>query len=161
VSTHPSAEFKACVNLERQGWDTFCPAIAKTIKSGRRVRTELRPLFPGYALVALDTARDAWRSVNGTIGVRQLVHFGSDPSPLPTGVVEALQAMSDDHGRVDFSRQLEVGGKVRFLAGPFAEMIGSLEHLDGRGRVRVFLTLFGRETEVKAHARDVIPMRDT
>ncbi len=157
VNTQPLSELRACLNLERQGWRTFCPRIAKTIRSARRVKTELRPLFPGYAFVALDINRDAWSSVNSTFGVRHLVRSGDLPSALPDGVVPALMEMSDGSGRVDFSSRLTVGESVRFLAGPFADMIGSLAHLDGSGRVRVLLSLFGRETEVRTRAADLAP----
>lgn len=158
ANTIPASELKACAHLERQGFVPFCPHVEKTIRSGRRVKMELRPLFPGYLFVALDLRRDAWRSVNGTFGIRHLVQLGDVPSPLPHGVVEALQEMSQSLGRVDFSNRLAVGDKVRFLAGPFADMIGALEHLDGNGRVRVLLSLFGRETTVKARAADLHPV---
>lgn len=157
VNTLPAAELRASANLARQGWQPFCPRIAKTIRSGRRVKTELRPLFPGYVFVALNPLRDAWRSVDGTFGVRHIIRSGDKPSPLPVGVVEALQDMSEALGRVDFSCRLAVGQRVRFLSGPFAEMIGALEHMDGHGRVQVLLTLFGRETQVKARAADLAP----
>lgn len=159
VSTPVAAEPRACANLIRQGFLPFCPQVARTIRSGRRVRTELRPLFPGYVFVSLDLKRDAWRSVNGTFGVRQLVHLGGQPSPLPRGVVETLQEMSRALGRVDFSARLAVGEKVRFLGGPFADMIGALEHLDGSGRVRVLISLLGRETTVKTSAQELVPLR--
>lgn len=157
VNTLPAAELRACANLARQGWQHFCPRVARTIRSGRRVKTELRPLFPGYVFVALDPLRDAWRSVDGTFGVRHIIRSGDRPSPLPEGVVEALQAMSAGLGRVDFSCRLAVGQRVRFLAGPFADMIGALEQMDGSGRVQVLLTLFGRETQVRARAADIVP----
>lgn len=107
--------------------------------------------------MALDPFRDARRSVDGTFGVRHIVRSGDRPSPLPEGVVGALQAMSAALGRVDFSRRLAVGQRVRFLARPFADMIGALEQMDGSGRVQVLLTLFGRETQVKARAIDIVP----
>lgn len=65
--------------------------------------------------------------------------------------------MSEALGRVDFSSRLAVGARVRFLSGPFAEMIGALERMDGNGRVQVLLTLFGRETQVRARAADLVP----
>lgn len=157
VNTLPTAELRACANLARQGWQPSCPRIARAIRSERRVKTELRPLFPGYVFVALDPMRDAWRSVDGTFGVRHIIRSGEMPSPLPEGVVKTLQEMSGVLGRVDFSCRLAVGQRVRLLSGPFAEMIGALEHMDGNGRVRVLLTLFGRETQVRARAVDLVP----
>lgn len=129
----------------------------RTIRCGRRVRTEPRPLFPGYTFVSLDITRDAWRSVNGTFGVRKLVECGGMPSPVPSPLIVALMEMVEADGCVSFASQLEKGSRVQFLSGPFYGMIGSLEHLDGQGRIRVLLSLFGRETQVKARAVDVRP----
>jgi len=129
----------------------------KTIRSARRVKTELRPLFPGYAFVSLDITREPWRSVDGTFGVRQLVRSGDLPAALPESVMASLMSLTDGQGRVDFTSCLAVGDKVRFLAGPFAEMIGSLAHLDAQGRVRVLLNILGRDTQVRTRAEDLAP----
>jgi len=157
VNTHPSQEAKATANLMRQGWTTFYPRTPKTIRHSRRIRTELRPFFPGYVFVALDPLRDAWRAVDSTYGVRQLVRQGELPAPLPPGIVEGLQAMMAEDGRIIFTSALNQGDKVRFLAGPFADMIGSLERLDANGRVLVLLDLLGRATHVQAKAADLAP----
>jgi transcription elongation factor/antiterminator RfaH len=157
VNTHPAAEAKANDNLMRQGWATFYPRTLKTIRHSRRIRTELRPFFPGYVFVALDPLRDAWRVVDSTYGVRHLVRQGDRPSPVPPGIVEGLQAMMGDDGRIVFTSALNAGDKVRFLAGPFADMIGSLERLDANGRVLVLLDLLGRPTHVQAKAVDLAP----
>ena len=118
----------------------------------------LRPLFPSYAFVALDLRVDAWRSVDGTVGVRGLVKSAGVPSPLPAGFVESLRAVSDKDGRISFSRDLRIGSEVKFLTGPFAEMIGSLVRLDNRGRALVLLSMLGRTTEVRASASALMPV---
>lgn len=118
---------------------------------------ERRPLFPGYAFVSLDIARDAWRSVNGTFGVRRIIECGGQPAAVPEGIVAALMEMTNADGCVTFAAQFAVGDRVRFLAGPFTEMIGTLGQLDAQGRVRVLLSLFGRETEVQTRASNLAP----
>lgn len=158
MNTHPSSELKACRHLENQGWTSFCPRIAKTIRSGRRIRTELRPFFPGYVFVMLDLGSDRWRSVDSTFGVRSIVKSGDRPAPVPAGIVEMLQAMTEDTGQIVFSSRLRPGDKVRFLTGPFAEMVGSLERLDGSGRVMVLLDLLGRATAVTAQSSELQPL---
>jgi transcription elongation factor/antiterminator RfaH len=158
VNTHPASEQKACKHLENQGWTTFFPRIARTIRSGRRVKTELRPHFPGYVFVQLDLGWDPWRSVDSTIGVRSLVKAGDRPVAVPIGVIETLQDMTLDNGQIVFTSNLRPGGKVRFLTGPFAEMIGALERLDAKGRVLVLLNLLGRETLVASQATEVQPL---
>lgn len=159
VNTHPSAEQRACMHLENQRWQTFFPKIARTTRSGRRVRTELRPLFPGYIFVHMDIGREPWRAVDSTAGVRGLVKNGETPAAVPDGVVEALQDMAQLDGQVVFTASLRPGEQVRFLTGPFVEMVGALEQLDSKGRVLVLLNLFGRATHVAARASELQPLR--
>jgi transcriptional antiterminator RfaH len=73
--------------------------------------------------------------------------------------VEALMQMTRSDGRVSFSSAMAAGDKVRFLTGPFADLVGSLEHLDEGGRVRVLLNILGRETAVKADASQLLPLK--
>jgi transcriptional antiterminator RfaH len=100
--------------------------------------------FPGYLFVALDPARDRWRSVNGTLGVNRLL-AGADGTPIaaPRGVVEGLKQYVDASGACRFDRDLAPGQSVRIIAGPLAETIGVLARLDPNGRVRVLLEILG------------------
>ena len=157
VNTRPSSEERALINLERQGWYSFCPRFSRTTKSGRRMTTHLRPLFPGYVFVNMNTSRSRWRSIDGTFGVRTIVKVGDLPAPLPVGVLEALIAMTDEAGKVSFASSLNPGQDVRFQSGPFAGLIGTLEHLDASGRVTVLLDLLGRATPIRGHASELTP----
>ena len=157
VNTLPNSEARALLNLGRQGWRCFCPLVSKTTRSGRRSTTRLKPLFPSYLFVNLDPKQTRWRSVDGTFGVRALVKAGEMPAPLPQGIVETLIAMSDSDGRVTFASALRTGENVQFLSGPFAGLIGKLEHLDAAGRVTVLLDLLGRATAVRGQASEVAP----
>ncbi|WP_421693815.1 transcription termination/antitermination protein NusG [Aestuariivirga sp.] len=157
VNTLPSAEKRAHVNLVRQGWHCFCPLVSRTIRSGRHLLTQPRPLFPSYLFLRLDPQQCRWRSVDGTYGVRAIVKSGDLPAPLPAGCIETLIKMSDDDGKVTFASSLVAGENVRFLAGPFAGFIGQLEHLDPYGRITVLLELLGRATRISAAASEVLP----
>lgn len=157
VNTLPGNEERARVNLERQGWPCFCPRVSKTTRSGRRLMTRLRPLFPGYLFVSLDPQQSRWRAVDSTFGVRSIVKSGDAPAPLPVGCIEALQQIADAQGKVSFATSLRRGEDVTFLSGPFAGFIGRLEHLDASGRVTVLLELLGRTTPIHGQATDVRP----
>ena len=78
------------------------------------------------------------------------------PRAVPSGVVEALVASTDNSGTVQFDRDLEIGQKVRILSGPFAETICQLVHLDDRGRVRVLLQFMGVEVAAQLHQSCVV-----
>ena len=102
-------EIGAARQLERQGFRTFLPQMLKTVRHARQLRTVRAAVFPGYVFVALDLARDRWRSVNGTINVSRLIMGEDMPLPVPTGIVEALMAYRDASGLCRLDRDLQPG----------------------------------------------------
>jgi transcription antitermination factor NusG len=148
VQTLPNRELNARVQLGVQGFRTFLPRYAKTVRHARKLKTVSAPFFPRYLFTVLDLRRDRWRSVNGTFGVARLVMGGQYPTPVPSGVVEGLQASCGADGHLHLADSLVIGGRVRLLSGPFADMIGKLARLDGGGRVQVLLKLLGGEVAV-------------
>jgi transcription elongation factor/antiterminator RfaH len=157
VQTQPHAEPRAVAHLERQALTAFCPLAVRTVRHARRVTRSRAPLFPGYLFVLLDLARDRWRSVNGTRGVIRLLAQGDTPVPVPEGVVESLRARVDGEGVIDWTPSLACGQSVRICDGPFADLIGRIEHLDGAGRVRVLIELMGRAVSVEARPGMLAP----
>jgi transcription elongation factor/antiterminator RfaH len=157
VNLRPQAERVALANLQRQGFTPFLPQRLKTIRHARQFRTVMAPLFPGYLFVSLDLTRDRWRSVNGTMGVVSLVMSGGEPRPVPRGVVEALVELSRDAGVVRFDHDLQVGQRIKMIAGPFADQLGTLDRLDDQGRVRVLLDMMGSVVPVAALAAQLAP----
>ena len=77
----------------------------------------MRPHIPGCVFVRLDLGRDPWRAVDSTIRLSRLVNNGDVPAPVPEGVVEALQDMGLDNGRIVITSSLRPGGKVAILNG--------------------------------------------
>ena len=148
VQTLPNRELNARVQLEAQGFRTFLPRYAKSVRHARKLMTVSAPFFLRYLFVALDLGRDRWRSVNGTFGVARLVMGDQYPMPVPSGVVENLQASCGADGHLQLADRLAVGERVRLLGGPFADMVGKLARLDGGGRVQVLLQLLGGEVSV-------------
>jgi transcription elongation factor/antiterminator RfaH len=149
VHTQPHAEDRAIENLERQGFTIFCPRYSRTIRHARKAAQYRAALFPSYLFIRLDPARDRWRSVNGSRGVVRLLSQGDVPVPVPDDVVEQLLARMDEHSCIDWSPSYVCGQAVRICDGPFADLIGRIEYLDGAGRVRVLLDLMGRTVSVR------------
>ena len=136
------------IHLQRQGYNLFCPRYRKTVRHARKKTSALAPLFPSYIFLRLDVSRDQWRPVNGTRGVVRLVMQREAPQPVPRGVIDALQTRAGADGVIDWKLAFKIGQAVRIADGPFAELIGTLEHLDAAGRVRVLLDLLGRSVSV-------------
>lgn len=158
VHALPFAEARAECHLQRQGFRTFQPKRLKTVRHARKLSTVEAPFFPRYLFIVLDLTRDRWRSVNGTFGVSRLVMRGEEPHPVPVGVVEALVAAADAGGFLQLGDKLQIGGSVRLLAGPFAEQLAILDHLDDAGRVRVLLDILGRQVTISTTANNILPL---
>jgi transcriptional antiterminator RfaH len=158
VHTLPFAEARAEGQLQNQGFRTFQPKRRKTVRHARKLRTMEAPYFPRYIFVVLDLARHQWRSVNGTFGVSRLVMLGDQPHPAPRGVVETLILAADSDGVLQVSDKLQKGGAVRVIAGPFAERLAVLDHLDDSGRVRLLLDILGRHVAISTAANNLLPL---
>jgi transcriptional antiterminator RfaH len=157
VHTQVQRETSAQIHLRNQAFRTFLPRHEKTVRHARKTYRTLAPLFPRYLFIILDLERDRWHSVNGTIGVDSLLMTCDRPLPAPKGVVEALIAMSSSDPKQIFQPDLAAGQKIRLVAGPFAEQVGVLEHLDDHGRVHILLQVMGALRHVCAPRGDVLP----
>lgn len=144
AETLPRSESLAREQLARQEFACFLPRFRKTRRHARRVEQALAPVFPGYIFVRFDPARDRWRAINGTRGVRRLVGPSSGmPEPMPEPAMQALLARCDGDIMVRRFSSLAVGQRVRLVAGPLCDQIASIESLDDRGRIRVLLQILG------------------
>jgi transcription antitermination factor NusG len=157
AQTLPNREANARAQLEAQGFRTFLPRYAKTVRHARRLMTVSAPFFPRYLFVALDLTRDRWRSVNGTFGVARLIVGDSFPIAVQRGVVESLLACCGADGHVRLADRLAIGNPVRVLSGPFADMVGRLARLDSGGRAQVLLQLLGGEVAVSLTRAALMP----
>lgn len=158
VMTQPRREAWAFENLARQGFRGWLPLMVRTVRHARRVTTVRTALFPRYGFLALDLARDRWRSVNGTFGVVGLLMEEDRPRPVPVGVVEHLQALADAEGAVRFGLEAEPGRRVRVLTGPFADRLATVTRLDEKGRVALLLEILGAERTVVMAREDLLPL---
>jgi len=117
------------------------------IKEGQR-RTVARKVFPGYVLVEMVMDDEAWYVVRNTPGVTGFVSAGEKPVPLDEAEVNSILRHREEPPkiRVPFIK----GETVVIAEGPFADMTGVVDQINlERGKVRVLLSLLGRETPVE------------
>jgi transcription elongation factor/antiterminator RfaH len=148
VHTLPHGERKAQRHLQAQGFRVFLPEMTKTTRHARQLRTVRAPFFPRYLFVILDLNRDRWLSVRSTFGVSYLISCDNQPTPVPQGVVENLIVRSTDMGSAT-GEGLKMGQKISVTSGPFVGLLGTLDRLDERGRVRVLLELMNTVVPVE------------
>jgi len=150
-------EARADLNLRRQGFESWLPRLQQTRRHARRIDNVFVPLFPGYLFVSLDLDQQPWRSINGTFGVRRLLCENERPAPVATGFIETLQETMDEAGLVAAPNDaFKCGDRVRLIAGPFADMIGTLARLTDKDRVAVLLNVLGREVQALVSRRVLV-----
>ena len=123
-------------------------------KDGKR-RSERKKLFPGYILVQMSMDDESWYAVRNTPGVTGFVSTederDSRPKPVPLEdkqIEDILRQVESDSTRVKIA--LERGETVRITEGPFVDFIGAINDVDeSKGKVRVLVSFFGRETPVE------------
>jgi transcriptional antiterminator RfaH len=149
AQTHPHAELRAAMHLQRQGFDIYLPRYLKRRRHARKVETVQAPLFPGYLFVAIDIATQRWRAIHSTVGVAHLVCNGNDPVPLPDAIIRQLQGREQD-GFVQLPAPppFRAGEAVRIVEGAFASCLGLYEGMKDDERVSVLLDLLGRKVRV-------------
>ncbi len=118
------------------------------IKSGRRQTIEEK-IYPGYVLVEMILGEDSWYVVRNTPRVTGFV--GADPTtPTPLSK-EEVELLLSRMGREEskFNVDLRVGDLVKIVDGPFKEYDGKISEIDEeKGRVKVMVPIFGRDTAV-------------
>ena len=118
------------------------------LRDGQRRTTERR-VFPGYILVEMVMTDDSWYVVRNTPGVTGFVGSANEPVPLRQEEVDKiLKRMEAPTPKVKVS--LKSGDRVRIIEGPFTDFMGTVEDLLlDKGKVRIMVSFFGRETPVE------------
>ncbi len=118
------------------------------IKGGQR-RNVSRKILPGYILVEMTMTDQSWTVVRNTPGVTGFVGSGGKPVALPDEEVDAiLKQMESETPKVKIG--FRQGESVRVTDGPFSEFVGIVDEIGTeKGKVKVLLSLFGRETPVE------------
>ncbi len=118
------------------------------VKNGQR-RTVAKKILPGYVLIQMKMSDQSWRIVRNTPGVTGFVGSGSKPAPLGEDEVSRiLKQMEAEAPR--FKVGFREGQSVRVIDGPFIDFIGVVDSINTeKGKVKVMLSLFGRETPVE------------
>lgn len=118
------------------------------IKRGKRVEEEEK-IYPGYVLVDMVVTDDSWYVVRNTPRVTGFVGSGVHPVPLSEEEIGVLFGrMNKD--TVKHTIELRNGDSVIIIDGPFKDLEGKVSDVDeDRGKVKVLVSMFGRETPVE------------
>ncbi len=118
------------------------------IKGGKRVEEEEK-IYPGYILVDMIVDDDSWYIVRNTPRVTGFVGSGVYPVPLDKKEVEEIFSRMDSD-TVKHKIDLSIDEAVMIVDGPFKDLEGKVNEVDeDRGKVKVLVSMFGRETPVE------------
>lgn len=137
------------LGMEDRIFDVVVPTEKKVkIKAGKRVEEEEK-IYPGYVLVDMIVTDDSWYVVRNTPRVTGFVGSGTKPVPLSQKEIDEL--FSRMHSEtVKHKIDLAVDDVVTIVDGPFKELEGKVGEVDeDRGKVKVLVPMFGRETPVE------------
>lgn len=137
------------LGMEDKIFNVIVPTEKKVkIKGGKRVEEEEK-IYPGYILVDMIVTDDSWFVVRNTPRVTGFVGSGVYPVPIEKKEIETLFArMNAD--KVTHTINLLENDAVLIVDGPFKELEGKVSEIDEeRGKVKVLVNMFGRETPVE------------
>ncbi len=158
IHTYSGHEDRVNKNLEQRmklmdSGDDFSQVVVPTedeveVRSGQR-RTVAKKILPGYVLVQMKMSDDTWTIVRNTPGVTGFVGSWNKPIPLQEEEVgRILKQMTAETPRVKVG--FKQGQSVRVTDGPFTDFVGTVDEISqGKGKVKVLLSLFGRDTPVE------------
>ena len=137
------------LGMEDKIFDVIVPTEKKIkIKGGKRVEVEEK-IYPGYVLVDMIVTDDSWYVVRNTPRVTGFVGAGVNPVPLKSEEVEYLFKKMNA-GMAKHNIDIAIDETVLIVDGPFKDLEGKVNSVDNeRGKVKVLVSMFGRETPVE------------
>ncbi len=147
--THTLVQRVQTMNLTDKVLEVLIPTQNK-IKIVKGEKQDIaEKVFPGYLLVKMILTDDSWLAVRTTQGVTGFVGAGKKPTPLPPNEIKAIikfMKLEAPKYKASFSK----GEAVKIIDGYFNDFLGTVDSIDDeKGKVKVLVSIFGRETPVE------------
>ena len=140
------------MNMQDYIYRVIVPEQIETETKDGVTKEKVKKMFPGYVLVEMIMADEAWYVVRNTPGVTGFIgSSGKGAKPVPLSPMEIDRILgSMGMARLEVGKELEVDDKVKIIDGPFKSMIGKVEEIDfPNSQLKVLIDLFGQETPVE------------
>src|SRR3989338_1881767 len=160
IHTQTGQEAKVKGSLEtkihqRRGDESIAQVLVPTervaeVRGGKK-RISERKFFPGYLLIQMELTDENWHLVRTTPGVTGFIGAGNRPVALSDDEINEILRQTEERKdkptpRVTFAK----GEGVRVIEGPFTNFNGSIEEVNAqRGKLKVIVSIFGRQTPVE------------
>ncbi len=138
------------MNMEDKIFKVLVPEEEEIEYKDGKKRVVKRKVFPGYVMVNMTMADDSWYVVRNTPGVTGFVGPGSKPIPLEGHEVDAILVRISAEAAPKVRVRFKPGQSLRVKSGPFQGMMGLVQDvMADRGKLRILISIFGRETPVE------------
>ncbi|MFA6603756.1 MAG: transcription termination/antitermination protein NusG [Patescibacteria group bacterium] len=118
------------------------------IKNGKRKIVEEK-IFPGYVMVEMIVTDDSWYVVRNTPNVTGFIGTGNTPTPISEEEIKTIQKRMGVN-EPEYKINIDVNAPVKITDGPFKGFEGKVAEIDeSRGKIKVLVSMFGRETPVE------------
>ena len=153
--TKPNCENIAVTNLVQQGFTTYAPRF-KQLCPDKKIL--IKPLFPRYIFALID---DMWWCIRSTRGVSHLLMGNNGPKQVPLTIINTFKSSEDGEGFIvmhpkGVMERFHKGDKIRTTEGPLVDKILIYEGMTSRDRVRVLVSMLGREVPVTLPERTLV-----
>ena len=123
--------------------------VTEIKEGGRRVENE-KKVFPGYVLVRMELDDRSWAAVRNTPGVTGFVGSQGSPAPLTREEFNKIMKRTSAAAPRKTSSALEVGQAVKVVSGYLNDLEGTISEVSPEtGKIKVMVSIFGRETPVE------------
>ena len=141
-------------HLEHLIYSVSIPMESVTEITDNGPKTYDRKVFPGYVLIKMVMTDESWYVVKNVRGVTGFVGSANKPTPLTEDEVAQLGVE-----KREIVVNYKVGDSVKVCDGPLTSFMGTVEALDvDKNKVRVVVSMFGRETPVELELDHVEPV---
>ncbi len=158
IHTYPASEDTVADNLKQRiesldmGDKIFNVLVPKEkkikIKGGKRYVVEEK-IYPNYVFIEMIVTDDSWYVVRNTPRVTGFIGSGVHPVPISDEEIKKLLKTTEEE-EPSYKIEVEVGDPVKIVDGPFKDFDGKISEVDkAKGKVKVLINMFGRETPVE------------
>ena len=152
VQTKSNCENKACLNLKRQGYDVFFPKLKKKTSRFNKFINIIKPLFPGYIFVSINSNQN-WSKIKNTYGVLNILKFSDYFYFLPSDVVDSIKRRCDINGfAIDYKKYVK-GEKVKYFKNNQISLDAVFEEQIDQKRSFVFINLLNQKVKASVETK--------
>jgi transcriptional antiterminator RfaH len=155
VYTKAQQEDIALLNLERQGYTCYLPKLRVERIRRRKAEMVIEPMFPRYLFVRLDLSGQgkSWTPIRSTLGVQQLIYFGSRAAQVDDQLIDMLRLREAESPS---ERMFNASESVVITDGPFAGIEAIYQTEDAERRAFILLEILSKPVRMQidsAHLR--------